>query len=236
MKRTIKRIAVANPVLFVIFLSAPIVLLAIAQILPTFDDWTTLSSPNYDKEYLKYFLPFGTVWRPGDALLGYINAINYKGFPILNHILIYMAHLASTFIVYRITKVAGFNKLSTNLSTLFFYLSPCVCGTIYSCDALNQTYSHLWGIAAVYSYLIYNNKKRYILWTIFIFLAALSKDNGIAWSIVPPIVAIGLGKENSKNLIKSIAFGCGIAIVYAIITNNHHRKWFSYRANDEPGQ
>ena len=43
MKRTIKRIAIANPVLFAIFLSAPIVLLAIAQILPTFDDWTTLS-------------------------------------------------------------------------------------------------------------------------------------------------------------------------------------------------
>ena len=89
-------------------MSAPIVLLAIVQILPTFDDWTTLSSPNYDKEYLKYFLPFGTVWRPGDALLGFINAINYKGFPILNHILIYMAHLASTFIVYRITKVHTF--------------------------------------------------------------------------------------------------------------------------------
>ena len=65
--------------------------------------------------------------------------------------------------------------------------------------------------------LIYNNKKRYILWTIFIFLAALSKDNGIAWSIVPPIVAIGLGKESSKGILKSIAFGLGIAIVYAVI-------------------
>lgn len=59
MKKTIKRIAVANPALFAILLSAPIVLLAIVQILPTFDDWNTLSSPNYDKEYLKYFDLYG---------------------------------------------------------------------------------------------------------------------------------------------------------------------------------
>ena len=56
MKRTIKRIAIANPVLFAIFLSAPIVLLAIAQILPTFDDWTTLFTPEHPGNIC--FLPF----------------------------------------------------------------------------------------------------------------------------------------------------------------------------------
>ena len=56
-----------------IIISAPIILLGILQILPTFDDWTTLSAPNRDPNFLQYFLPYGMTWRPGDALIGYVN-------------------------------------------------------------------------------------------------------------------------------------------------------------------
>lgn len=34
-----------------IIISIPFILWAILQILPTFDDWTTLSLPNYDPDY-----------------------------------------------------------------------------------------------------------------------------------------------------------------------------------------
>ena len=70
-----------NFAIYFVFISIPIVLLAILQILPTFDDWTTLSMPNYDSDYLTYILPYGMTWRPGDAIWGYINAINYKLYP-----------------------------------------------------------------------------------------------------------------------------------------------------------
>ena len=67
-----------NPYIFSIIISIPIMLIAILRILPTFDDWTTLSSPNFDNNIFKYVIPYGTTWRPFDALMGYINAINYK--------------------------------------------------------------------------------------------------------------------------------------------------------------
>ena len=149
-----------NPYILAIAASSPFMLVAISLILPTFDDWNTLSSPNYDNNCIKYLLPYGTTWRPGDAMFGYINAINSRLFPLINHIFIFLAHLASTFLVYKITGIAGMKPMARNIAMVFFYISPCVCGTIFSCDALNQTYSHLWGMAAVYTYLIYTGRKR----------------------------------------------------------------------------
>ena len=52
-----------NPYILSIITSIPFILWAILQILPTFDDWTTLSMPNYDPNYLTYILPFGVTWR-----------------------------------------------------------------------------------------------------------------------------------------------------------------------------
>lgn len=98
-------------------------------------------------------------WRPGDAIWGYINAIDYQLYPALNHVMIFIAHICSTFVIYKLTKVLDFKKVARNIATTFFYLSPCVLGTILSCDALNQSYSHLWGILSVYLYLVLIGKK-----------------------------------------------------------------------------
>lgn len=46
-----------NPYILSIIISIPFILWAILQILPTFDDWTTLSMPNYEPNYLTYILP-----------------------------------------------------------------------------------------------------------------------------------------------------------------------------------
>lgn len=206
-----------NPYILAIAASSPFMLVAISLILPTFDDWNTLSSPNYDNNCIKYLLPYGTTWRPGDALFGYINAVNCRLFPLINHIFIFLAHLASTFLVYKITGIAGMKPVARNIAMVFFYISPCVCGTIFSCDALNQSFSHLWGMAAVYTYLIYIGKKRIILWILFVMLAALSKDNGITWAIVPPIIAYAFGRESGRSLARNIVVGFLIAIAYVAI-------------------
>ena len=49
-----------------IIISIPFILWAILQILPTFDDWTTLSLPNYDPDYLLYILPGAQAMLFGD--------------------------------------------------------------------------------------------------------------------------------------------------------------------------
>ena len=206
-----------NPYLIGIYISTPIALLAILQILPTFDDWTTLSLPNYDPNYSLYLLPFGMTWHPGDAIWGYINALNYHLYPTLNHIMIFLAHLGSTFIIYKITQKLDFKPLSRNITTLFFYLSPCTLGTILSCDALNQSYSHLWGILSVYLYLTLKGSKKYVSWLGLVLLATLAKDNGLAWAIVPPIVAFTFNKINKQTLKQDIIIGFAWAILYGII-------------------
>ena len=53
-----------NPYILSIITSIPFILWAILQILPTFDDWTTLSMPNYDPNYLTYILLYLIVARP----------------------------------------------------------------------------------------------------------------------------------------------------------------------------
>lgn len=206
-----------NPYILGIIASAPIFLWAILLILPTFDDWTTLSLPNYEPDYLTYILPYGMTWRPFDAIMGYVNAIDYHLYPALNHVLIFMAHLGSTFAIYKLTKVLEFRTIARNIATLFFYVSPCTMGTILSCDALNQSFSHLWGILAVFIYLTTTGKKKYIAWIVCTYMSVLSKDNGLAWAIIPPVIAYAFDKIDKKTFKRNIAFGFAIALSYGII-------------------
>lgn len=202
---------------FSFIISIPFILWAILQILPTFDDWTTLSLPNYNPNYLLYILPLGMTWRPGDAIFGYINAIDYRLYPSLNHIMIFLAHIGSTIVIFKLTKLLYFKEIARYIASTFFYISPCVLGTILSCDALNQSYSHLWGILSVYLYLTLIEKKKYIGWLGCVFLATLAKDNGLAWAIVPPIVAFTFNKIGKHTFKRDITIGFAWALLYAIV-------------------
>lgn len=200
-----------------IFISIPIILMGILQILPTFDDWTTLSAPNKDPEFVQYFLPYGMTWRPGDALIGYINGLSPKLFPSLNHILIFLTHLGSTACVYLITKKLELKQTARSIATLFFYISPCVLGNILSCDATNQSFAHFFGFLSVYLYLNANKRYKYLIWSICVYLSAAFKDNGIAWAIIPPIISFAFHQIEKEELKKELIFGFAIAIVYGIV-------------------
>lgn len=203
--------------IIIIAVTVPFVIYGTTLILPTFDDWNTLSSPNYDSCWHKYFLRYGTVWRPFDALLGYIVSINYKMFPTLNHLLILVGHLISVFLVFRICNKMKFSNIATNIATLFYYFSPCVCGTVFSCDSFNQVYSNLFGLTALWCYLSFEGKRKYISQILFIFLAALSKENGIAWAVVPPLFSFAFNRLDKKTLYKDFSFGIVIAMMYMLI-------------------
>ena len=212
-----------HPLILFIFITVPFVLWAKVQILPTFDDWSTLSSPNTDPDFLPYFMRYGNVWRPFDALIGYIVGLNPRLFPILNHIVIFIGHLLGTFMVFQLCGKVHFNRNAQAIATTFFYLSPCVLGTVLACDSLNQVYSQLWGLVAIWCYLHYSGTRKYVLWALCVFLAALSKENGIAWAIVPPIFAWGIqGKQTDGIRInnfpfKEIGWGILIAITYFVV-------------------
>lgn len=205
------------PAFALIFMTMPFMLYGKLLILPTFDDWCTLSSPNYDPDFIKYIMPYGYIWRPFDAIMGYIVALDYKLFPKLNHIVIFIGHIVNVIFVYKICEKLYMSKLAKNIATIYFYLSPCMLATFFSCDSLNQTYSQFWGLAAILAYLSLKGKTKYITWTLLIFIAALAKDNGIAFAVIPPIIAFAFNRIDKNTLIKHFAFGLGIAIIYASI-------------------
>ena len=188
-----------NPLLWLIIVSMPFVLWAKLQILPTFDDWTTLSLPNYDPQWQQYFLPNGSFWRPFDAAMGYLySVIGNDWYPFLNHLLIFAAHLGSTFMVYKLAGALCFNNMARAVATSFFWFSPCVLATVFACDSMNQTYSMLWGLIALWIYLQRTERWRHPLWMLCVLLAALSKENGLAWAVVPPIVAFGFRRISRR--------------------------------------
>ncbi len=206
-----------HPALCLILITMPLMLWGKLLILPTFDDWSTLSSPNYDPDFIKYILPYGYIWRPFDAIMGYIVAMDCRLFPKLNHLIIFAGHITNVFLLYRICKKVRLGKAAANIAAIYFYLSPCMLATVFSCDSLNQTYSQLWGLAAILAYLSLEGKARYTVWTVTIFMAALAKDNGIAFAVIPPVVAFAFGMADRKTLVRHFMFGILIAVVYAAI-------------------
>lgn len=206
-----------NPYLLFLTISAIVAGFFIVGILPTFDDWTTLSMPNYDKDWIPYFLPYGAVWRPGDALFGYINALDYHLYPMLNHIVVVAGHLFSCFLIYYILEALSFTETHKRLAVTFFFLCPCVLGTVLSVDGLNQTYSQLWGLAAIAAYLRLKGKPQMLCWALFTLLSAWAKDNGIAWAVVPPMLAFSFGIIDRKTLIRHFAVGIAFAVVYGAV-------------------
>ncbi len=207
-----------HPLYLFIFLTIPFVAWGKLQIWPTFDDWTTLSAPNFDTDWGRYIFSNGSFWRPFDALFGFFYAHqNPQLFPTVNHICILFGHLVNTYLVYQLCRELAFNRQSRAIATTFFYLSPCVWATVWACDSLNQTYSQLWGLWAVLVYLKMKSPLKYFLWFIFVFTAALAKENGLAWAIVPPILAFGFRRISRRTLRNHLLYGFSIALCYAVI-------------------
>ncbi len=214
--RTVRHLNL-NPYLLAVCMGAVALLAAALMIKPTFDDFTTLSSPNYDPDFLPYLLPYSSTWRPLDAIMGYINAINYRLFPTLSHIEIWTAHLGSTLLVYAICRQLHIGTLPRAIATAFFFFSPCTLATTLSCDGTNQSTCHLFGMLAVWAYLHYSGRRRYILWMVLVVLSSFCKDNGIAWAVVPPVIAWGFGRIDRRTLIRHLTYGIMLAAVYGIV-------------------
>ena len=69
-----------NPI-FWILLTAPLVLLLLCQLQPTFDDWTYYTIPQTEPLTLQSLLPDGNYWRPFDVLLGIFSDLITDFFP-----------------------------------------------------------------------------------------------------------------------------------------------------------
>lgn len=200
--------------LFIILLCLPIILWGVCSILPTFDDYTTLQSPQFTSPWSTQLLPNDSFWRPWDYLFGCFLGRHTDMFPGLNHILIILGHTVNTLLIFAICRKLSINSLATNIAIFFFFFSPATLGTTLAVDGLNQTYAQFFGLLAVYCYL-YGGKILW-LWPFFVILGALAKENGLAWAIIPPLISYAFRKAKNKIIVKHITIGLLIAIVYFV--------------------
>lgn len=195
----------------------PVLLWAAIPILPTFDDWTSLTSPSFEPLFTKeHFLFFGYHWRPFDAIIGYLLGLHPQLlFPTFNHWLVVLGHLACSIVLYRLLTIIGCNPVSKNISTLFFFITPAAMATVLAVDSMNQVYALMWGMVAFLVY-VKQNKWKYPVWIILIFIATLCKENGLMWALICPILAFGFRFIDRRILKRDLLLGIGIMTMYAL--------------------
>ena len=206
--------------LFIIVCCLPIILLAVCGIMPTFDDFTSLQSTWYIQiSEPGYFFP-DAIRRPWDFFFGCLIGWKPALFPTLNHIAVILGHTASTFLLYAICRKLNLQTMVTNVATLFFFFSPATLGATLACDGLNQTYAQFWGLLALWTYLsnLSNRRSTYIfqLSTLFVLMAALSKENGLAWIVVLPTIAYAFRLIDRRKALHDFVYGIAFAIGYIL--------------------
>ncbi len=213
-------------IFFAIALTSPLILWGLCQLLPTFDDWSYYTAPYDGSFFSSRWLPIASWWRPFDHVFGWIVGLNYRLFPTLNHVFVYVAHLLNTFLLWRIAGQLSFSQFGRNIAVLFFFLSPAMLGTVTGIDSLNQVYSHLWGLVAMSIYLKSlsqekSKKKTLILhhsfFIFFILIATLCKENGYMWAIIIPFVAWGFQLIDRRRLWRDWMLAITLGVIYFIV-------------------
>ena len=214
-----------NPIFWIV-LTAPLALLLLCQLQPTFDDWTYYTVPQTEPLTLQNLLPDGNYWRPFDVLFGHFLGFDYRFFPFLNHLFILLGHILNTLLVYKILQWFRVSTLSRNLSVVFFYLSSGTLGTVLNIDSLNQVYSLLWGLLALYSYISLSGYRKLILWLLCSLLSVFAKESGYIWFVCPPFIVWSMGKERFNRALKHLLCGCSLFVLYLIcrilLTDSFH--------------
>lgn len=215
---------IKNPILWIL-VASPLFLWAIILLLPTYDDWGYFTTPYYDfgGGFTSRLVPRSTYWRPWDCIFGYVLSLKPSLFPALNHIAVYLAHVGCCVFVYHIGKLLKFNLVARNISTLFFFISPAMLGTVLGIDSLNQAYSELWGLAATWLYLRRRDRMHTFLWLLAAVVATFAKENGIVFFVIPQILAWGFSRITLRQAVRDTAWAALCIAVYffaRIMLNN----------------
>lgn len=204
-----------NPIFWIV-LTAPLALLLLCQLQPVFDDWTYYTVPQLSPLTLQGLLPDGNYWRPFDVLFGHLLGLDYRLFPFLNHLFILLGHILNTWLVCRILQWFRVSKLSRNLSVIFFYLSSGTLGTVLNIDSLNQVYSLLWGLLALYAYISLSGCRRLLLWLLCALLSVFAKESGYLWFVCPPFIVWSIGKTGLRHAMRHAAIGFLLFVFYLV--------------------
>lgn len=188
-------------------------------VLPVYDDFYYLTAPHKAIVYTD-LLPNGAFWRPIDAIIGYFLGRCPWAFPFINHAIVLGTFSFAIFGLKHIMSYCHINKLTLSISLAFFCLSPALVATTYSIDSSNQTISLAFGTASLIVF-----QKHKVSSYILMILALFSKESGIAWFAITPLLNMLIQKyheDNSKidkydfkSIMKFWGISCFILAVYA---------------------
>lgn len=154
----------------------------IFPISPLCDDWHYLTAP--DPTFtLSALLPQNTFWRPFDALVGGLMGRFPGLFPVFNQAAVVLGHVLNGVFLNLVLKEMGIKAKWRNFTVCYFLFSSATWAVTTNTDALNQAYSVLCGLIAIYVYLKKGGYS-YLFWCM---LAILWKESGISWFFVIPI-------------------------------------------------
>lgn len=200
MKQKTKNCKQKESLLKVLFYGATFVFfyLLTANVFPMKDDWYYLTAPNPDFQVSDLF-PSNAFWRPFDALFGGFLGLFPQLFPTLNRIIVILAHIFNAVILNGILKNIGVKKEWNKFSVCFFLFSSAVWAVTLSPDALNQAFSVLFGVLAIYIHL----KKGGYYYLLLSLIALLWKESGVSWFFVVPLFELFKNNVNLKDFIKT---------------------------------
>lgn len=197
-----------------------ILFLSVAFIYPLSDDWYYNTAPNLYVD-ISDFMPTNTFWRPLDTLFGFLISFCPALFPALNRACVVLAHVISVWLLKKILVLMNVKRKILNFCVLYAMFSSAIIATIVSPDALNQAFSLMFGMAAMYSY--FKNQQR-LTYAIFSIISLLWKESGIIWLYAIPFLQIMLSvksikeifteKETRKKVIKAVAVAVLLSVCY----------------------
>ena len=192
----------------------PLLFLLVLPLQPTFDDWTYLTSPHPGNFDISLFLP-DTYWRPFDALLGYVLGRYPALFPTLNHVIILLLHLANTLLTASIARRLGFSRRATDVTTLFFFLSPGMLGTVLDIDSMNQAAALMWGLTAIF--LSFGTQKHRFWMCMALLLSILSKENGLTFIVIIPLLLYVFRRRSGQQAVAVAGPLIAVGMAYLVL-------------------
>ena len=176
-------------------LSFIFIFLCVAAIYPLGDDWFYYTAPNFDFR-LSQLLPNEYFWRPIDVLFGALLGKVPFMFPYLNRFVVILSHILTAYFTDKILIKLNYMDFARYCSVLIFTFSSAAYAVVSSPDALNQSFCLLFGVIGLYTYL----KKYNFTYLFFVFLSVMSKESGIAWLAVIPLMGTVLTIGSFKNI------------------------------------
>jgi len=181
------------------------------------DDWPLLT-PILDFTWAK-LLPVGLFWRPLEVLfrgvLGFVPDI----FPVANHLMVGVGHGLSAWAVSTILRRFSVAAPVRFGVTLVFLVSQAGAATVFSVDGINQAWALAFGLCGALALMPRCGRVPWELWFVCAALSALTRESGLAFFAVGPVLAaareahLRSGREKSSRPWMRLAVGAALGAV-----------------------